>query len=548
MLASPHKRVRLGKAVGHEQPNTADDIAAIQQVLDGMGQYHLKNGRPGQHDERLWSSLRGVQRRFGLKADGIAQPGGPTEYLLNALHAGGLTALAPDRARTPDRDSFHRQLLLRRPVGEGGGNDPDDEDVVRHGLVLLGDLPLGAVVPGNHLPPGALGDGIERFNRRRGLPPGRRVDPGSPAAVRLAKELGIAFADKLPDAAPADGPSATDRHGGGPRPLADKQKGKVTGDRPGAAYWGEYGSEPVVGALDDADFRRRIVQITGVEIPEKRNNERMRREWVPFSGALKDAGLGPDAQFAMLQTFAWEGGTSPDLDEYGNVEAVAGIYNSKELPRYMKSASIPAGTKVENLTNRQRAAFYKAYFNWEYQALRRTGGIATLDKIGDHQVAAAVGDTLVRGGGDTIEQALQKSIYETLEQDPSLAASLSELRRGSDGPDRPGSTEARIAVDGDFGPDSLRALQVIAASPTGKRAFLDILAEQRIAFHKHKLGKLSQGDLDRYDYFRFQCPHGLVPRHFDVLYQSTITHPESSSRASNVMKGQGGSTPPEGVW
>ncbi len=84
---------------------------------------------------------------------GDASASRPTEYLLNTLHAGGLTALAPDRARTPDRDSFHRQLLLRRPVGEGGGNDPDDEDVVRHGLVLRGDLPLGAVVPGNHLLP-----------------------------------------------------------------------------------------------------------------------------------------------------------------------------------------------------------------------------------------------------------------------------------------------------------------------------------------------------------------------------------------------------------
>ena len=63
---------------------------------------------------------------------------------------------------------------------------------MRHGLTLLGDLPFGAVVPGNRLEARALGDAIERFHRRRGLSQGRQVKPGSPAAVTFAKELGIA--------------------------------------------------------------------------------------------------------------------------------------------------------------------------------------------------------------------------------------------------------------------------------------------------------------------------------------------------------------------
>ena len=503
MLAPPPFRFRLKQPVGLDQANKTDVVAAVQEALGSIAQYHGKRDAIGRHDGSLDAAIRTVQHRFGLKPDGVAKPGGPTEFLLNALLAGGAGALAPDPARTPDRASFRQRLLLKGAVGERGHNDPDDEATVRHGLALLGHLPLGAIVPGNRLAPGALGDGIERLLRRHGRPPARTLTPGSPAAATLTKELGIAYADKLPEEAPRGPLAVADRQGGTPRPAADKKTGDITEDRPGAAYWGEYGSEPVVGALNREDFNERIIAITGAEIPAKRDNKRLRFEWVPFSGALKEAGFGPDARFAMLQTFAWEGGTLPDLDDNENVEAVAGIFN-KSLPTYLNEAGIPPGTQAEDLTNLQRASFYKAYFNWQFQAFRRTGGIGTLDRIGDRQIAAAVGDTFVRGGGGTIGQVLQDSIYKTLERNPSLAASLSEERRGHDGPDRPGSLGARIGVDGEFGPDSLRALQIIAASPTGKKIFLDILAGERIEFHKRKLGKLGQGDLDRYDYFRFQ--------------------------------------------
>lgn len=379
---------------------------------------------------------------------------------------------------------------------------------MRHGLALLGDLPLGAVVPGNQLSDGALGDGIERFNRRRGLPPGRRVDPGSPAAVRLAKELGIAFADKLPDAARPEGPHAADRHGGGPRPLADKQKGKVTGDRPGAAYWGEYGSEPVVGALDDEDFRRRIVQITGVPIPEETTNEqikqdRLRLEWVPYYGALKEAGIGPVARFALMTIFAWEGGTKYDKRDGG---AAAGITNN-ELPKYAEQAGIGSNAQTQSLTNRQRAEFYKAYFNARQRgSFERIGGLQALDDIGDQQIAAAIANPFVRWGQPAFEPVIQTSIYETLTHFPILAASLTESRRDNDDPDRPAHKEANINPDGKLGPDTLKALKLVATSEEGKRYLLNKIADNLIAYHRKVNGPLDEDDWDfkRYNYFRFQ--------------------------------------------
>lgn len=131
----------------------------------------------------------------------MVKPGGPTEFLLNAILAGGAGALAPDPARTPDRASFRQRLLLKGAVGEAGHNDPDDEATVRHGLALLGHLPLGAIVPGNRLPPRGAG----RRHRAPAPPPrppaGRTLTPGSPAAATLTKELGIAYADKLPEEA-----------------------------------------------------------------------------------------------------------------------------------------------------------------------------------------------------------------------------------------------------------------------------------------------------------------------------------------------------------
>ena len=378
---------------------------------------------------------------------------------------------------------------------------------MRHGLALLGHLPLGAIVPGNRLAPGALGDGIERLLRRHGRPPARTLTPGSPAAATLTKELGIAYADKLPEEAPRGPLAVADRQGGTPRPAADKKTGDITEDRPGAAYWGEYGSEPVVGASDKDDFDERIVAMTGVDIPVEKKNERIKFEWVPFHDALKDAGLGPDARFAMLQTYAWEGGSLPDTQ--ASPPAVTGITRSG-VSKYGPRAGIPADTLPSQLTNEQRVAFYRAYFDWQDGgAFHRTGGLTTLDRIGNKQIAAALGDTLVRGGAGTVREVMQAGINSILEKFPAVAASISEQRRPADGPDRPGSTAARVIEDSKFGEGTLAALQAIASYPAATKSFLIEIAKLRLNYHnKHpdRFGNKppEEGDKKRYAYFSFQ--------------------------------------------
>jgi hypothetical protein len=93
---------------------------------------------------RLRDAVEIMQRRFGLKPDATLRPGGPTERLVNAIVAGGLSALKPDAKRFPDRKAFQDSLKLQGSVGEGGDNAPTDRTWVRLGLGALGYLPLGA--------------------------------------------------------------------------------------------------------------------------------------------------------------------------------------------------------------------------------------------------------------------------------------------------------------------------------------------------------------------------------------------------------------------
>ena len=109
-------------------------------------------------------------------------------------------------------------------------------------------------------------------------------------------------------------------------------------------------------------------------------------------------------------------------------------------------------------------------------------------------------------GQQTFEPVIQASIYETLELFPGLSISLTESRRGNDGPDRPAHTESNIHPDGKLGPDTLRALKLIASSNEAKRYLLNKLADNLIQYHRDEKGALDEDDWDfkRYNYFRFQ--------------------------------------------
>jgi len=132
-----------------------------------------------------------------------------------------------------------------------------------------------------------------------------------------------------------------------------------------------------------------------------------------------------------------------------------------------------------------------------------------LDRIGNKYIAAALGDTLVRGGAGTVRDVMQAGINTILQKFPAVAASLNEQRLPADGPDRPGSVTALVTGDSKFGEGTLAALQVIAAYPAATKSFLAQIAKLRLDYHNNhpeRFGNKApeEGDKKRYAYFSFQ--------------------------------------------
>lgn len=268
MRLDPEQRFRTLRPLGQGQENHPDDVESLRRTLDELGHYHLPNGMPGRFDEQVASRLRGLQMRHGLEADGIIRPGGPTQQMLNHLLAGGVTRLVPNPASTPDRISFRQRLALKGPVGGRRPAHPDDEAVVRHGLALQGDLPLGAVVRGNPLSTDTLRAGIARFHQRRGLSGGEVMAPGSRGEAILRKELDIAHGDKLPEEASR---SITDLglkgNGSGGQPLlrnaSDREQGASEDSRPNK-------NQTEIAQGDSPGWLQDQVEILGTELPPDR--------------------------------------------------------------------------------------------------------------------------------------------------------------------------------------------------------------------------------------------------------------------------------------
>jgi len=184
MLDLPHRRIRLGRAVGYGLPNDRADVAQIEDALDHLG--HLpKREDSGRMRSALEKALRITQERHGLKGDSRALPGGPTERLLNALLAGGLGALVPSRKELPDRRAFKEGLTLRNTVGPEGDNRESDRRWLQSALGVLGHIKLGEALS-DDLEDERLADAIESLNRRHGFPDGRTLSPA--AAAKPSRE------------------------------------------------------------------------------------------------------------------------------------------------------------------------------------------------------------------------------------------------------------------------------------------------------------------------------------------------------------------------
>ena len=423
----------------------------------------------------------------------------------------------PDPAALGTRAGFLSRLKLKGSVGEGGDNRAEDRQLVRLGLGLSGNLPLGAALDVG-IDDAHLAQGIARLHRRHGLSDRAQLVPDGRGEAILASNLKKTYGAQL-SALTERGDTArlrvagTDSISGDPMKTQLAQEGgddqhRSSNTQP--SQTGRYGdtADAALGIWEGgksfeswSDYIKRAEQATGVEIPEYKKGETTGREpglflnWRSWHLALEEAGVGDAQHFAFMLTFAWEGVLTPHTNKSQEVLAEAGIPNHR-IDRYSAYTSIPPGTKTEELSNKQRVEWYLAQFNHESGAFHAVGGAKALEKIGDKYVAAAIADTLFTLGTNTIRDVMQTSINATFTAFPAIAEIFSAERDGGDG-----SREARVAAGNRFGSESLLALQTIAVSPEAKRFLLNAIADARIAFDGPNILK---GDRARYNSYRFQ--------------------------------------------
>ena len=133
------------------------------------------------------------------------------------------------------------------------------------------------------------------------------------------------------------------------------------------------------------------------------------------------------------------------------------LRDTKAGPNLSK-AGIKDGMRPDQLTPEQRIAFYQAHIDDVLRSSPVDHGV--LDRIGNDDLAAAVGDTLFREGTPGIRM-IQKSINDW---------------RNTNG-------LALIGEDGAFGPQTLDALRHIGADSDRRIGFGDVLAHSRAADH-----------------------------------------------------------------
>lgn len=134
--------------------------------------------------------------------------------------------------------------------------------------------------------------------------------------------------------------------------------------------------------------------------------------------------LGAKARRAFANTYAWEGGMTPDSDS----GAVAGI--TSETLRDMKNFEERPGVKAyayqigdlpddpRKLTPEQAARFHETYLNHTLRTVTRNdpdrrAGVDLIDAIDDPKTAAMFVDTLIRHGSGEGAQVIQEAIQKT---------------------------------------------------------------------------------------------------------------------------------------
>jgi len=128
--------LNLKGAVGRGQENDEDDVFSTDAALRQIGAYEPPPeyaGEPQRYiTEPAVSALENLQEQIGIKVDGYAEPGGPTERAINN------TLLKKPRGAGLLHDF---DMSIGDTVGNGFKNAPRDVETVKRALGGLGYLP-----------------------------------------------------------------------------------------------------------------------------------------------------------------------------------------------------------------------------------------------------------------------------------------------------------------------------------------------------------------------------------------------------------------------
>jgi peptidoglycan hydrolase-like protein with peptidoglycan-binding domain len=189
-----HDYLQLSGGVGRGQDNDEDDVAATDGALRDIGAYvpppEYANEPQRYTTEPMVDALTGFQEQNGLKVDGYALPGGPTERAINNR----LLRKPRGAGLLHDFD-----MQVGDTVGNGLHNDPRDVKSVKRALGGLGYLPEDPFDDPSGFIEESTTTQIRKFQQDRGLRPDGWLQPGSETEAALQDAVDALAHVKAPE-------------------------------------------------------------------------------------------------------------------------------------------------------------------------------------------------------------------------------------------------------------------------------------------------------------------------------------------------------------
>jgi hypothetical protein len=182
----------LNNPVGSGQTSDPDDVYALDNALRAIDAYDPPPEYAAEPQRYATAPMNEALERFqekeGLKVDGYANPGGPTERAIN------------NRLLQRPRGAgllYEPLTQMRDTVGNGFANDWRDVQNVKRGLGALGYLPEDPFDRPHGLIDEPATKAIERFQADNGLTVDGWLAPGGEAEGALARRISALATERL---------------------------------------------------------------------------------------------------------------------------------------------------------------------------------------------------------------------------------------------------------------------------------------------------------------------------------------------------------------